>query len=65
MVAKRLPEHVLDYFRQQGAKGGKIGGKIAAANSTAAERTARATKASHAAAAARTKKAKTKKAKTA
>ena len=44
-------------------QGGKIGGKIAAANSTAAERTARATKASHAAAAARTKKAKTNKAK--
>lgn len=61
MVAKRLPEHVLDYFRQQGAKGGRIGGKIAAENSTPAERRARALKASKAAAAARTKKAQRKK----
>jgi hypothetical protein len=55
-MAKRLPEDVLDYFRKQGARGGKIGGKIAAANATPAERRARATKASRAAAAARTAK---------
>jgi hypothetical protein len=60
-MAKRLPEHVLDYFREQGAKGGRIGGRIAAANATPAERRARALKASKAAAAARTKKAQTKK----
>lgn len=46
----------LDYFRQQGAKGGKIGGKRAAALLSPAERTARAIKASQAAAAARLKK---------
>lgn len=46
----------LDYFRKQGAKGGKIGGPAAAANMTPAERKARAMKASQAAAVARTKK---------
>lgn len=46
----------LDYFRQQGAKGGKIGGKRAAALLSPAERKARAIKASKAAAAARLKK---------
>lgn len=46
----------LDYFRQQGAKGGKIGGKRAAALLSPAERTARAIKASKAAALARLKK---------
>jgi hypothetical protein len=51
-----LPAAVLDYFRQQGAKGGKIGGKRAAALLSPAERTARAIKASKAAAAARLKK---------
>lgn len=55
-MSKRLPEDVLNYFRKQGAIGGAIGGKRAAENSTAAERKARATKASKAAAAARTKK---------
>lgn len=52
----RLSKDALDYFRAQGARGGKIGGKRAAANMTPAERKARATKASKAAAAARTKK---------
>jgi hypothetical protein len=47
----------LEYFRKQGAKGGKI----AAENSTPEERSARATKASQAAAVARTKKATAKK----
>ncbi|HXI90484.1 MAG TPA: hypothetical protein VNH18_29490 [Bryobacteraceae bacterium] len=26
-MAKKLPPEVLEYFRKQGAKGGKIGGK--------------------------------------
>jgi hypothetical protein len=52
----RLSEDALTYFREQGAKGGKIGGPAAAANMTAAERKARATKASRAAALARMKK---------
>jgi hypothetical protein len=55
-MKKRLPDAVLDYFREQGAKGGKIGGKRAAALLSPAERKARATKASQAAALARTKK---------
>jgi hypothetical protein len=54
-----LPPEALEYFRKQGARGGKV----AAANSTPAERSARAKKASKAAAAARTTKAKAKKAK--
>jgi hypothetical protein len=55
-MTKRLSADVLEYFRQQGAKGGKIGGKRAAALLSPAERTARATKASLAAAAARLKR---------
>lgn len=47
-----------DYFRQQGKKGGKIGGKRAAALLSPAQRKARATKASKAAALARTTKTK-------
>ena len=56
MTRKRLSQDALDYFREQGAKGGKIGGPAAAAKMTAAQRKARATKASLAAAAARSKK---------
>jgi hypothetical protein len=55
-MAKRLSEDALDYFRKQGAKGGKLGGAKSWSNLTKAERSARATKASKAAAAARTKK---------
>ncbi len=55
-LRQQLPEDLLTYYREQGARGGKIGGKQAAANMTAAERKARATKASQAAAVARTKK---------
>ena len=55
-MTKRLSADALEYFRQQGSRGGKIGGVRAAANMTPAERKARATKASHAAALARTKK---------
>jgi hypothetical protein len=51
-MAKGLSKEALEYFRQQGAKGGK---KLAS-QSTAAERKARATNASKAAALARTKK---------
>lgn len=51
-MAKGLTKDAREYFRQQGAKGGRI----AAQRSTPAERKARATKASEAAAAARAKK---------
>jgi hypothetical protein len=53
---KPLPEDVLDYFREQGAKGGKKG----AGEMTAAQRKARATKASKAAAVVRSAKKKAK-----
>ena len=33
-MAKRLPPEVLDFFRKQGAKGGKIGGAARARNLT-------------------------------
>jgi len=49
---KPLPNHVMEYFREQGAKGGKKG----AGSMTPAQRKARAVKASKAAAVARTKK---------
>jgi hypothetical protein len=65
-MSKRLSEDALDYFRQQGARGGNLGGasggKRAAANMTAAQRKARAIKASKAAAAVRAKKKNAKKA---
>lgn len=60
-MAKRLPADVLEFFRKQGSKGGKIGGKRSLETMTPAQRTARAKKAGEAAAAAR--KAKAKKAK--
>lgn len=52
MRQPRLPDDVLQYFRDQGARGAKK----AAANMTPAQRKARATKASKAAAVARTKR---------
>ena len=55
-MRQQLPEDLMAYYRAQGARGGKIGGKRAAANMTPAQRTARARKASQAAAVARTKK---------
>ena len=58
MAKKRLPADVLAYFRQQGARGGKIGGPRSLETMTPAQRTARATKASQAAAAVRSAKAK-------
>jgi hypothetical protein len=52
-MAKKLPAEVLEYFRKQGAKGGRIGGKRSLETMTPEERTARAKKASTAAVAAR------------
>jgi len=51
-----MKRYSLAFYREQGAKGGKIGGKRAAALLTPAERRARAVKASQAAAVARTQK---------
>ena len=42
MAKKALPPDVLAYFRQQGAKGGAIGGRKAAERMTTAERKERA-----------------------
>jgi hypothetical protein len=53
MAKKRLPDEVLEYFRKQGAKGGKIGGKRSLETMTPEERAARAKKASAAAVVAR------------
>ncbi len=44
-MAKKLPPDVLEFFRQEGAKGGKIGGKKSLETMTPAERQARARKA--------------------
>lgn len=52
---KKLPPDVLEYFRKQGAKGGKIGGKRSMETMTAEERSARARKASAARVAGRQK----------
>jgi hypothetical protein len=57
-MAKRLPPEVLEFFRRQGAKGGKIGGKRSLETMTPEERSARAKKASTAAIAARKRKTK-------
>jgi uncharacterized protein YdaU (DUF1376 family) len=57
-MATKLPAAALEFFRRQGAKGGKIGGKRSLETMTAAERSARASKASQAAVAARKAKAK-------
>lgn len=55
---KKLPDDVLDFFRKQGAKGGRIGGKRSLETMTAEQRTERARKAGVAAAAARKEKVK-------
>ena len=44
-MAKKLPDEVLDYFRKQGSKGGKLGGKVRASKLTPEERSAIARKA--------------------
>jgi hypothetical protein len=54
-MAKKLPSAVLQFFREQGARGGRIGGRRALQTMTSAERVARAKKASAAAVAARKK----------
>jgi hypothetical protein len=53
MAKKTLPPEVLEFFRKQGVRGGKIGGKRSLETMTPAERKARAKKASDAAVAAR------------
>jgi hypothetical protein len=55
-MAKRMPPEVLEYLRTVGKAYGSEGGKIAARNMTAEERTARAKIASLAAAKKRTEK---------
>ena len=55
---KKLPPDVLAFFKEQGAKGGRIGGKRSLETMTAEQRTARAKKASEAAAKVRKAKAK-------
>ena len=52
-TVKKLPADVLKFFKEQGAKGGRIGGKRSLETMTAAQRIARATRASKAAAEAR------------
>src|ERR1043166_7474161 len=53
-MAKRMPPEVLEYLQSLGQKYGKLGGRKAAKNMTAAERKARAKNASLAAAKKRT-----------
>ena len=57
-VAKKLPPDVLAFFRQQGAKGGRIGGRRVLETMSPEARVARAKKASAAAVAARKRVAK-------
>lgn len=42
IMAKRLPPDVLEFFRKQGAKGGKIGGKRCLETMTPEQRSDRA-----------------------
>jgi hypothetical protein len=63
LVVKKLPPDVLKFFKEQGAKGGRIGGKRALETMTPEQRTERARKASKFAAAARRAKATTARAK--
>jgi hypothetical protein len=49
-LAVRLPPDVLAFFKEQGAKGGRIGGRRALETMTSAQRVARAKRASAAAA---------------
>ena len=58
IMAKKLPPAVLEFLREQGAKGGRIGGRRSLETMTPAERVARAKKASAAAVAARKRSAK-------
>ncbi len=54
-----MPDDILKFFKETGAKGGKIGGKRSLETMTPAERTARAKKAAAASALVRSKKLKT------
>jgi hypothetical protein len=54
---KKLPADVLKFFKEQGARGGRIGGKRSLETMTAEQRASRAKKASKAAVAARRTKA--------
>lgn len=56
MAKKTLPEDVLDFFRAQGARGGKIGGKRSLETMTPEQRSERARKASKKAAELRSQK---------
>jgi uncharacterized protein YdaU (DUF1376 family) len=58
LVRPKLPPAVLDFFKKQGAKGGRIGGKRSLETMTPEERTARAKKAAAKSAEVRRKKAK-------
>jgi hypothetical protein len=53
-MAKKMPPEVLAYLQSVGKQSGRLGGKTAAENMTAEERSARAKKASDAAAKKRT-----------
>lgn len=44
MAKKKLPAAVLEYFREEGRKGGSKGGKVAASKMTPEERSERARK---------------------
>jgi hypothetical protein len=44
-MAKRLPTEILEFFKRQGAKGGKIGGKRSLETMTPEQRSERARKA--------------------
>ncbi len=52
-VRPKLPPNILEFFREQGSKGGKIGGKRSLVTMSPEQRSARAKKASAAAVAAR------------
>jgi hypothetical protein len=58
LAVKKLPPDVLAFFKKQGAKGGRIGGRRSLETMTPAQRVARAKKASAAAAAKRKRSAK-------
>ena len=45
MATKKLPPEVLEYFRKEGARGGKIGGKRSLETMTPEQRSERARKA--------------------
>jgi hypothetical protein len=57
-MAKKLPPAVIEFLREQGAKGGRIGGRRALETMSPEERVARAKKASAAAVAKRKRAAK-------